>query len=95
MNLIGNVLKRLAKSVLIPLWLTAATWGTDAAIYKKMFGSCRKTLIISNEEMKDIMKIVDSLEGSSLLIKGGSKTIENETKNKKEDSTNVVRHLRC
>ena len=60
-----------------------------------MFGSCRKTLIISNEEMKDIMKIVDSLEGSSLLIKGGSKTIENETKNKKEDSTNVVRHLRC
>ena len=60
-----------------------------------MFGSCRKTLIISNEEMKDIMKIVDSLEGSSLLIKGGSKTIENETKKKKEDSTNVVRHLRC
>ena len=60
-----------------------------------MFGSFRKTLIISNEEMKDIMKIVDSLEGSSLLIKGGSKTIENETKNKKEDSTNVVRHLRC
>ena len=60
-----------------------------------MFGSCRKTLIISNEEMKDIMKIVDSLERSSLLIKGGSKTIENETKNKKEDSTNVVRHLRC
>ena len=60
-----------------------------------MFGSCRKTLIISNEEMEDIMKIVDSLEGSSLLIKGGSKTIENETKNKKEDSTNVVRHLRC
>ena len=60
-----------------------------------MFGSCRKTLITSNEEMKDIMKIVDSLEGSSLLIKGGSKTIENETKNKKEDSTNVVRHLRC
>ena len=41
------------------------------------------------------MKIVDSLEGSSLLIKGGSKTIENETKNKKEDSTNVVRHLMC
>ena len=60
-----------------------------------MFGSFRKTLIISNEEMKDIMKIVDSLEGSSLLIKGGSKTIENETKNKKEDSTNVVRQLRC
>ena len=48
-----------------------------------MFGSCRKTLIISNEEMTDIMKIVDSLEGSSLLIKGGSKTIENETKTKR------------
>ena len=42
-------------------------------------------LIISNEEMKDIMKIVKSLEESGLLIKGVSKTLENETKNKKVD----------
>ena len=49
MPLIGNVLKPLAKSVLIPLKLTAeAAAATDAAIYKKMFGSGTTTLIISN-----------------------------------------------
>ena len=61
-----NVLKPLAKSVLIPLGLTAAASATDAAIHKKMFGSgmCpsdlakQATLIISNEEINDIMKIV-------------------------------------
>ena len=55
--LIGNVLKPLAKSVLIPLGLTAAASTTDAAIHNKMFGSGFTTLIISNEEMEDIMKI--------------------------------------
>ena len=49
--LIGNVLKTLAKSVLIPLALTTATSATDAAIQKKMFGSGFTTLIISNEEI--------------------------------------------
>ena len=61
-----NVLKPLAKSVLIPLGLTAAASATDAAIHKKMFGSGMRpsdlakqaTLIISNEEINDIMKIV-------------------------------------
>ena len=38
------------------------------------------TLIISNEEMNDIMKIIKSLEKSSLLIKGVTKTIKNEAK---------------
>ena len=47
--LIGNVLKLLAKSVLIPLGLTAAASAIDAAIHKKIFGSCATTLIISNE----------------------------------------------
>ena len=42
-------------------------------------------LIISNEEMNDIMKIVKSLEESGLLIKDVSKAIKNEAKNKKED----------
>ena len=51
-----NILKALAKSVLIPLGLTASA--TDAAIHKKMFGSGTTTLIISNQEMNDIMKIV-------------------------------------
>ena len=57
MPLIGNVLKPLAKSVLIPLGLTAAASATDPTIHKKMFGSGFTTLIISNEEMEDIMKI--------------------------------------
>ena len=59
-----NILKPLAKSVLILLGLTAAALETDVAIHKKMFGSGRPlglasrttTLIISNEEMNDIMK---------------------------------------
>ena len=47
----------------------------DAAIYKKKFASGTTRMIISNEEMNDIMKIVKSLKGSSLLIKG--ETIQN------------------
>ena len=41
------------------------------------------TVIISNEEINDIMKIVKSLEESVLLIKGASKTIKNEPKGQK------------
>ena len=48
-----------------------------------MFGSGFKTLIISNEEMEDIMKIVKSLEESGLSIKDVSKTIKNEAKEQK------------
>ena len=84
MPLIGNVLKPLAKSVLIPLGLTPAASATDAIIHKKMFGSSVTTLIISNEEMNNIMKIIKSLEVSGLLIKGVSETIKNEVKNQKE-----------
>ena len=72
--LMKNVLKPLAKSVLIPLGLTAAASATDAAIHKTMFGSAFTTLIISNEEMNDIMKIVKSLEESGLLIKRVNET---------------------
>ena len=49
-----------------------------------MFGSGATTLIISNEEMIDIMKIIKSLEESGLLIKGVSETIKNEAKKQKE-----------
>ena len=77
-----NVLKPLAKSVFIPLGLTAASPATDAAIDKKMFGSGNTTLIISNEEMNDIMKIVQSLEESGLILKH-SEIIKNETKEPK------------
>ena len=61
---IENVLKKLAKSVLISFELTAAASATDAALRKKMFGPGFTTLIISNEEMNDIMNIVKSLEES-------------------------------
>ena len=64
--LIGNVLKSLAKSVLIPIGITEAASGTNAAIHIKMFGSgvrpldlAKQTaLMISNKEMNDIVKIV-------------------------------------
>ena len=82
MRLVGNVLKPLAKGVLIPLGLTAAAAATDAAIHPKIFGS-GVTIIISNEETNDIRKIVKSLEESGLLIKGVSETIKNEAKEQK------------
>ena len=77
LSLIGNVLKPLAKSFLIPLGLRASASATDAAIHKKIFGSGNTTLVISNEEINDIMKIIKSLEESGSLIKGVSETIKN------------------
>ena len=59
--LVENALEPLAKSILIPLGLIAAS-ATDVAIDKKMFGSRKTALIISNEEMNEIMKIVKALE---------------------------------
>ena len=78
-----NVTKPLAKSVLIPLRLTAAASAADAGIHKKILGSGNTTLIISNEEMNDIMKIVQALEDSNILLKGVTKTIKNEAKEQK------------
>ena len=75
-----NVIKRLAKSVLIPLGLTAAASAAHAGIHKIILGSAKTTLIISNDEMEDLMKIVKSLEDSGLLIKGVAQTIQNESK---------------
>ena len=49
-----------------------------------MFGSGTMTLIISNEEMNDIMKIVKSLEESCLVIKGVSEVIQNEAIEQKD-----------
>ena len=76
------MIKPLAKSVLIPLGLTAAASAADAGIHKKILGSGRRhssssashnttTLIISNNEIENIIKIVQSLEDSGLLFKGG------------------------
>ena len=70
----------LAKNVLAPLEITAASSAIDTGIRNKIHGSRTTTLIISNEEMNDIMKIVQALEDSNILLKGVTKTIKNETK---------------
>ena len=98
--LMKNVIKPLAKNVLIPLGLTAAASAADAGIDKKFLGSDRRhssshnrpsssashnntILIISNDEMEDIIKIVKSLEDSCLLLKGVIETVQNEVKEQK------------
>ena len=71
----------LAKNVLAPLGISAAMSAIDGSIKKKVFGSgTTTTLIISNDEMDDILKIVKSLENSGLLLKGVSETIQHEGK---------------
>ena len=58
--MIKNVITPLAKSVLIHLGLTA---GADAGIHNKILGSGdTTTLIISNKDMEDLIKIVKSLK---------------------------------
>ena len=84
-KLTGPVMKvalPLAKNVLAPLGLTAAMSAIDGSIQKKFHDTGVK-LIIEQEDMKDIMKIIEALENSGILLKGVSKTIENETKEQK------------
>ena len=73
----------LTKNVLAPLGITAAASAIDSEIQKKIHGSGTTTLIISNEEMNDIIKIVQALEDSNILLKGVTKTIKNETEEQK------------
>ena len=70
----------LAQNILAPLRITAAALAIDARIRKKMHGSGTTTLIISNEEMNDIMKIFRALEDSNILLKGITKAVKNETR---------------
>ena len=82
--LIKNVIIPLANSVLIPLGLTAAASPADAGTHKKILGSGgHTTLIISNEDIKDLIKIVKSLEDSGLLLKGVIESLQNEVKEQK------------
>ena len=81
--LMKNVIKALAKSVLIPLELTAAASAADAGIQKKLLGFGTTTSIISNEEMNDVMEIVQTLEDAGISLKGVTKTIKNKTKEQK------------
>ena len=74
-----------AKNVLALLGITAAALKIDAGILKnKIHGSGNATLIVSNEEMNDIIKSIQALEDSNILLKGVTKTIKNETKRQKE-----------
>ena len=81
--LIKNVITPLAKIVLIPLGLTAAASVADAGIHKKILGSGNTTLIISNKDMEDLIKIVKSLKDSGLLLKGVTESVQNEVKEQK------------
>ena len=66
------------------LGLTAATSATDAAINKQILRSGgHTTLIISNDDMQDLLKIVKSLEDSGLLLDGIIKTVKSEVKEQK------------
>ena len=65
-------------TVLVPLGLTAAASATVTPIQKEIIGS-EITMIISNKEMDDTIKIIKSLKESDLLIKVVSETINNES----------------
>ena len=79
----------LAKNVFAPLSLTAAMSAIDEGMEKKIHGSGVK-LIIEQEDMKDIMKIIKALENSGILLKGVSKTIKNETKEQRRGFLSIL-----
>ena len=70
------------KKNLVPLRITTAVSAIDVGIQKKIQGCGRPsstTLIISNKEFNEMMKIVQALEDSNILLKGVTRTIKNET----------------
>ena len=83
---LGPLLKTgfpLLKSVIKPLallGLTAASSAIDAGVQQKIYGSGTTTLVISGEELNDIMKIIQTLEDQGILLKRVTKTVENEVK---------------
>ena len=88
-KLLGPLLKTglpLLKSVIKPLsllGLPAASSAIDAGVQKKIYGSGTRTLVNSNEEMNDIMKIVKALEHSGILLNRVAKILKNKTKEQK------------
>ena len=79
----------LTKNVLSSLGITAAASAMDAGIQKKNHAFGTTTLIISNEEMNNIMKVVEAFEYSNILLKGVTKTIKNESKEHKRGFLNM------
>ena len=95
-----NAIKPLAKNVLIPLGFAAAASAADVGINQKILGSGHNylsstTLIISNNEMEDITKIVKSLEDSGLLLKGLTETVQNEVKEQKGGPLSMLLNIWC
>ena len=83
MNFLHKLIKpviSIGKNILAPLGLSATMSATDAAIQKKMYGSGNKTLIISSNDLNDLIKIATALEEHDILLKGTTKTIKNNTK---------------
>ena len=83
LRLINESSSSFGKNVLAPSGITAAASANDLGLQKKIHGSGTTTLIISNDKMNDIMKIVQFLEDSNILLKGVTETIKNETKEQK------------
>ena len=84
----------LLKSLIKPLGmlgLTAAASATDAAINKKILGSGNHTtLITSNDDIQDLLKIVKSLEDSGILLDGITETVKNEVKEQRGGFLSVL-----
>ena len=80
----------LAKNILAPLGITATASVIDAEIQKKIHSSGTIVLLISNKEMSGIMKIVQALEDSNVLLKGVTKTIKNKIKEQKEGFLSIL-----
>ena len=80
----------LANTLLAPLGITAAASAIDTGSQKKIHGSWTTTLIISNEEMNDLMTLVQPFEHSNILLKGLTKTIKNETKDQKGEFLSIL-----
>ena len=72
---INESISSISKNILVPLGIIAAASAIDAGIQKKIHSSGVTTLIISNEEMNGIMKIIEALEDFNILLKGVTKTI--------------------
>ena len=73
----------LLKAAVKPLGLlgpTVASSLIEALIHKKIRSGNHTTLITSNDDMNDILKIVKSLEDSGLLLDGATETVKNEVK---------------
>ena len=87
-----KIARPLVTKLLPTLGLTAAMSGIDGAIQQKGHGSGSgtTTLIISNDEMDDIIKIVQALENQGVLVGGVTKTIKNDIKNLSENGIGML-----